>query len=238
MKIALFSDIHANWEALETAIQYTKSHSVDQIVVLGDTVGYGANPNECFDWVVNHASFSLMGNHEKAMIDPSIRSWFNEVAREASIWTSKVMDQSLTDQIEGLIYSKLEGDLMFAHGSPDEPKEFHYIFNYEDAKPAFHHMQSRICFVGHTHVPGCFCEQEKSAEYLQPGIIHLDKEKRYILNPGSVGQPRDKDMRLAFGIFDTEEESFEIVRLDYDKQKAADKIRKAGLPDFLADRLL
>ena len=129
-------------------------------------------------------------------------------------------------------------EISFAHASLAEPERYPYIFSYADAKPCFKRMTSPICLIGHTHVPGCYCQQTQSATYLKPGKIFLERSEKYLLNPGSVGQPRDQDPRLSFGIFDEEEYSFEIVRLDYDNAKAAQKIRNAGLPAYLADRLL
>lgn len=238
MRYAILSDIHSNLEALEKATGYLSDKQIEKYVVLGDTVGYGANPNECFDWAVKNAGIYILGNHELAVIKPEIREWFSEFAFEAIVWTAEVMTEKLKKEIKPLPYLKIADKMTFAHGSPDKPEEFHYVFNYEDAKPSFRQIQHDICFIGHTHVPCCFCEARQSVEHLKPGILHLKKGDRYILNPGSVGQPRDQDPRLSFGIYDSEKLTFEIVRLPYDNEKAADKIRKAGLPAYLADRLL
>jgi predicted phosphodiesterase len=238
MRYAILSDIHSNWEALETAVSYAQGQKIDSWVVLGDTVGYGANPNECFEWAIQNAAIYVTGNHERAVIDPRLREWFNEWAREAIEWTDKVMDPKLKEKIKPLPYVQMREGFTFVHGSLNEPEQFHYLFSMEDAAPTFKQMESPICFIGHTHVPSCFCEKPQAAIYLKPGIWQLEKGERYILNPGSVGQPRDQDPRLAFGIFDTEKQTFQIVRLTYENHKAADKIRKAGLPAYLADRLL
>ena len=238
MKVAILSDIHANWEALQAAAEDADSRSVGEYYVLGDTVGYGANPNECLNWVFENASVSLMGNHEKAVLDSDLRDKFNPYAREAIDWTAKELDLKYVKEIPLLPYTKEYRDLTIAHASLHDPEEFPYIFTYEDAESTFDKMKTDICFVGHTHVPCMFCELQRSAENLSPGKFPLQKGSRYILNPGSVGQPRDFDSRLSYGVFDTENYLFEIVRLEYDKQKAATKIRKAGLPAFLADRLL
>ncbi len=238
MRLAIFSDIHANLEALEEAVACAERSNIQKYAVLGDTVGYGANPDECFKWAVQKASIYILGNHEKALIDLSIVEDFSSPAREAILWTRKIMAESLRRLVYDLPYLKIERGVTFAHGSPGEPEEFRYLFSFQDAAPSFKKMSGPICFVGHTHVPRCFCETEKSASYLKPGIVSLKKGERYILNPGSVGQPRDKDPRLSFGIFDDEKQTFEVIRLEYDNQKAAQKIRKAGLPAYLADRLL
>ena len=238
MRIAVFSDIHANWEALQTAADYAKKQAIDRYAVLGDTVGYGANPNECFEWAIEQAGVFVLGNHEKAVIDPALQEWFNPVAREAIVWTSQVMDPKFKREISGLPYLKIEKEFSFAHGSLEQPEQFHYIMSFSDAVPSFEKMETRVCFVGHTHIPSCFCEQPQEAAYLKAGIQKLNPACRYLLNPGSIGQPRDRNSQLSFGIFDDALHSFEIVRLDYDNQKAAAKIRKAGLPDYLAERLL
>ena len=255
MSFAVFSDIHANLEALETAVSCAQGRGITRFAVLGDTIGYGADPNECLEWVFAHAAVNVYGNHERALVQPELREQFNSWAAEAIEWTAGILDPKLTQKIRELTFMRIEDGISFVHGSPDRPEEFRYLFNFGDCEDSFRQMQTDICFTGHTHVPCCFCEQKKSAEYLAPGKIviprldrgiqHTDSRfrgndvpLRVILNPGSVGQPRDRDPRLSFGIYDSEVRTFEIVRLDYDNQKAAAKIRRAGLPSFLADRLL
>ena len=238
MRFALFSDIHSNLEALETAVLYAKGRQIDRTLVLGDTVGYGANPNECFEWVLQNAAVSLAGNHEKAVLDVKLRERFNPMAHEAIVWTEEKMDAAFKQKIPDLPLIRIESSMTLVHGSVNEPEEFHYLVNARDAEPSFKELSTPVCFAGHTHIPSCFCERAQSAVTLTPGVMTLEKGERYILNPGSVGQPRDRDPRLAFGIYDDEKRTFEIVRLSYDNVKAADKIRKAGLPRYLADRLV
>jgi predicted phosphodiesterase len=238
MKHAVLSDIHSNWEALETALDYLKKERVDEYWVLGDTVGYGANPNECFEWAWRNAKIVLMGNHEQAVIDPALRDWFNPDARRAIEWTAEEIKPEYKKKIGELRYLTITLSATLAHGSPDRPREFRYLFSAADAERSFHAFETPLCFVGHTHIPSLFNEAHHTAEYLRPGKYHLERNERYISNPGSAGQPRDRDPRLSFGIFDDKKWEFEIVRLEYDNKKAAEKIRKAGLPAFLADRLL
>lgn len=237
MRYAVLSDIHANWEALELVSRDINSRSIDQIAVLGDTVGYGASPNECFEWVMENASVVLMGNHEQALFDKKLRAWFNPLAAEAIVWTEQHIKKEAVEKARKLAYSKTENGLMFAHGSPDSPESFRYILSYPDALPAFKAMKETICFVGHTHVPGCFCETSQAKTYLNPGTMKIPAGK-VLLNPGSVGQPRDGDSRLSYGVYDDQKKTFEIVRLEYNNGKAAQKIRDAGLPVQLGDRLL
>lgn len=238
MKLAVFSDIHANLEALEKAAGHVCGLGIKRIAVLGDTVGYGANPNECFEWALAQNDVLLMGNHEKALTDIQLRLRFNPMAAEAIEWTAKQMDTKLIAKSLDLDWEVREKDVTFVHSSPSEPETFPYLFGYKDAAAAFMALETRVCFTGHTHVPCCICELTRKAENLKPGVFKIPGKGKVILNPGSIGQPRDKDPRLSFGIFDDEEMTFEIVRLDYDNEKAADKIKKAGLPDYLADRLL
>lgn len=237
MKTALFSDIHSNLEALEAAVGHAEKSGIRRFAVLGDTIGYGANPNECFEWVLKHADVLLIGNHEKALTDPVVRYCFSGVAGTALDWTERKMDKKLIAKTKEMDLVKIEGETTFAHSSPDRPDQFRYIWKAEDARPSFSEMKTQVCFVGHTHVPACFFENGDGGK-LKPGVIKLPEHEKMILNPGSVGQPRDEDPRLSYGIFDEEARTFEIVRLEYDNRKAAEKIRKAGLPAYLADRLL
>lgn len=238
MRCAVLSDIHSNWEALEAALNYLAKERIDEFWILGDSIGYGANPNECFGWVLENAGVVLMGNHEKVIIDPDFLEWFNEDAKTAAEWTAGILKKEYKEKIHSLNYLHITKTATLAHGSPDQPEEFHYIFSFNDARPSFRAFETPICFVGHTHVPSQFVESSQTAWRIAPGSYPLRRNERYILNPGSVGQPRDKDPRLAFGIFDDEQWTFEIIRLEYDNRKAADKIRSAGLPRYLADRLL
>ena len=238
MKYALFSDIHSNWEALERAREYLDQHRVDEIWVLGDTVGYGANPNECFEWMIQNARVAIMGNHEKAVVDPGLREEFSDNACTAVEWTAEILKPEHQKKIPELRYLHAALFATAAHGSPHEPEKFRYLFSFKDAWPAFCAFKTALCFVGHTHLPSLFMESQGTVQPLPPGRYELERNERYLLNPGSIGQPRDGDPRLSFGIFDDQEWAFEVVRLEYDNQKAADKIRKAGLPAHLADRLL
>ena len=237
MPFAVFSDIHSNWEALQEALDYLSKEKIDGYQTLGDSVGYGASPNECFGWVVENA-IALMGNHEQAVIDTDLLKWFSPEAKTAAEWTTDVLKPVLRDKISNLQYLHLSSNATLAHGSPDKPEKYRYLFSFNDARSSFGAFKTPLCFVGHTHVPSLFTESNRTAKYLLPGIYPLRREEHCILNPGSVGQPRDRDPRLSLGIFDDETWTFQLVRLKYDNKKAADKIRAAGLPAYLADRLL
>ncbi|MBI4358953.1 MAG: metallophosphoesterase family protein [Candidatus Omnitrophica bacterium] len=262
MKYAVISDIHSNWEALSRAYEEIQKRSVDEIVCLGDVVGYGANPSEVLAFVRRISSEIILGNHDRAVEDVKLREEFNDWAREAIEWTAGVLSPEEKKQIRQFTPMIIDRDrhVSWTHGSAHEPDEFHYLFNEKDASSSFRVLETDFCFFGHTHLPSLFSTLTPSlspkgrgepacrtgrgegklmeARYLTAGTYHLAKGERYLINPGSVGQPRDRNPKLSFALFDSSQLMLEIVRLDYDNRKAAEKIRKAGLPTFLADRLL
>jgi predicted phosphodiesterase len=230
MRIAIISDIHSNVEALETSLGLIKQHTVDEIICLGDIIGYGANPNECIDLVRQATPHVLLGNHDEAAIELSKTEYFNPFARIAAEWTNGELTEENAAYVRNLPFTIERNGLVFVHSSPYEPEEWHYILSPVDAQFNFSYFSAPICFVGHSHVPGIFCEDIWTQEVV-PG-------KKFIVNVGSIGQPRDNDWRSSFGIFDTEQWTYENIRSEYDVNSAAEKIRKAGLPKALADRLL
>jgi putative phosphoesterase len=230
MRIAIISDIHSNLEALEKTLELIAVNNIDKIVCLGDVVGYGASPNECLSLLQSAKSYFVLGNHDKAVADLSDIECFNAYAREAIFLTQKVLKREFIDFIKEFPLSLTIENVLFVHSSPHEPDRWHYVINETDARENFSSFSSRVCFVGHSHVPEIFCE-DASVKALIP-------EKKFIINVGSVGQPRDGDWRLSFGIIDTSSWSYEGIRSEYEIGKAAEKIRKIGLPGFLADRIL
>ncbi len=229
MRIAIISDIHSNYEALEEALKIIRTRSVDTIVCLGDIVGYGASPNECLACIRSSASYVLLGNHDEAALRLDMADYFNPLARRAAEWTSRQLTREHRTYVASLPSSlKLEG-LYFVHSSPFEPQGWHYILSPADAQFNFAYFNEPICFIGHSHVPVVYSEDLWQREVV--------KGRRYIINVGSVGQPRDNDPRLSFGIFDTAAWSYDTIRADYNVELACEKIRAAGLPHQLADRL-
>ena len=238
MKYAVFADIHGNLEALKRAAEYVETNHLSHIVCLGDSVGYGADPNKCLEWACKHSALHVLGNHEAAVIHEKIRWEFNDWARVAIDWTADQLRPDLVKKIKDLPYTQTQEAITLAHGTIHSPEAFRYLFDLPDAHKSFLALQTTVGFVGHSHIPCFFSEKEAKGERLAEGILKLNKKDRYLLNPGSIGQPRDRDPRLSFGIYDPEELTFEIVRLPYDNKKAAQKIRAEGLPKMLADRLL
>ena len=240
MKYAILSDIHSNLEALSGAIAEIDTRKVDHIICLGDVVGYGANPSECLRMVTNQTKEIIMGNHDQAVEDVELRNYFNDWAKTAIEWTAQKLTPEEKHKIRSFspIVIDQKANVTWSHSSIHEPDEFHYLFQISDTDPSFKKLETSFGFFGHTHIPSLFSLKEKESRYLPAGKYQLSKNERYLINPGSVGQPRDRNPKLSFALFDSNELVLEIIRLDYDNRKAADKIRKAGLPAYLADRLL
>lgn len=257
---AVISDLHGNVPALETALADAEARGVERVVCLGDVIGYGAQPRECLERVMEicrpaptHANgdldlsvgLCLQGNHEEALLGSA--NDFNPRARAAIEWTRDELNRSDRERklamwnfLGALSPSRHEDDVMFAHGSPRDPvREYMMPRDVEDeAKIAscFEHMSGRVCFVGHSHVPAIYRDDRRI--YLPEGTTRPVAlgDHRCIVNVGSVGQPRDGDARLSYALFDGEHVTF--VRLEYDHEAAAAEIRAvAELPDHLADRL-
>ncbi len=230
MTLAIISDIHANLEALTRALQLIKGRRVDRIVCLGDVVGYGPNPNECIDLLVEEGIPSVLGNHDEAALDLSNAVRFNRYARVAAEWTAEQLTPVHRGFLQNLPMSITEGESLFVHSSPRKPHEWDYIVGTEDAEAAFQAMKTPLAWVGHSHVPGVYIE---GSEFQEP-----KREGRTIINVGSIGQPRDGDPRLSFFLFDTGTWTMENIREEYDVERTREKILRAGLPAFLGDRLL
>lgn len=237
MRIALISDIHANLEALETALADIHAKAIERIVCLGDIINYGANPNECLNTIRRAVKIIIQGNHEAALISDRMAATFNPNAFQAILWTRKQISEEDRRILSSLPFTHAEKDWAIVHGTPEAPEEFEYLFDPADALRNFPYMTTPVCFYGHTHVPMLFSQNDRSTLHLMVGKYPLSRENRYLINVGSIGQPRDHDSRLGYMIFDEDEFSVELVRLNYDIETAAGKIKKAGLPVFLAERL-
>lgn len=237
MIVAFISDIHGNLEALGAALGHIDAATVDEIVCLGDVVGYGASPNECVDLVRSRCSHVLLGNHDAAAVGMTSIEYFNAHARRAAEWTREKLTEENTAYIKSLPMDYRADDFYAVHASPHELCEWHYVTNQGVADDAFEGFDDAICFLGHSHVPVIFREGGDRGERLQEGSIVFEKGPRFIVNVGSVGQPRDNDPRLSFGIYDTEKRELSLRREPYDVTKASEKIMMAGLPEMLATRL-
>ncbi|MGH2567154.1 MAG: metallophosphoesterase family protein [Bacteroidota bacterium] len=230
MRLAIISDIHANLEALTKTFELIDKRKVDQILCLGDIVGYGADPGECLRLVRDRCQIVIIGNHDLAAVDVTAAEEFNATARIAAQWTNGILPEEEKQSLKSLPYTAVLDDLFFVHGSPYEPEEFHYILSTRDAVDAMDFFEQKMCFIGHSHVPGIFTKTGRASS--------VDSEGRYLINVGSVGQPRDGNPKLSFGILNTEEWTYENIRAVYDIERAARKIIAAGLPPVLGERLM
>ncbi len=230
MQLAIISDIHANLEALTKTFGLIDRRKVDQVVCLGDIVGYGADPTGCLQLVRERCQIIIIGNHDLAAVDLTAAEDFNASARIAAQWTNSVLSEEEKEYLRNLPYTAQLDNIFLVHGSPFEPEEFHYILSTHDAIDAIQFFTQKFCFIGHSHVPGIFTPTGRAAS--------VDSEGRYLINVGSVGQPRDGNPRLSFGILDTDGWGYENVRATYDMERAARKIIAAGLPPVLGERLM
>lgn len=236
MRFAIISDIHANLEAFEAVHADARDNKCTDFVCLGDVVGYNANPHECVKRVQELDCPIVKGNHdEQASLDESSRD-FNEMAEAAIQWTRDHLTAEDKDWLRDLKLQRQVRDFTVVHATLDSPGQWGYVFNNLDAAASFTFQQTTVCFFGHTHVPMAFIRDE-GVQRQQIDKLRIDPGKKYFINVGSVGQPRDGDWHAAYCIYDIESNVVEQRRVKYDLATAQRKIIDAGLPHLLADRL-
>jgi diadenosine tetraphosphatase ApaH/serine/threonine PP2A family protein phosphatase len=243
MRYLVISDIHANLEAFETVMAAAKDLNYEKVLMLGDLVGYGADPNAICDRIRDLKPDALIrGNHDKVGSGVESPEGFNAVARNAIRWTYDTLSKENREWLAGLPAGPLVVDdtIEICHGTPFD--EDAYVFDDLDALRALHAARRPLCLFGHTHVQvGHVLSQDQfglaTASDHRPLSIPLEPDHRYLINPGSVGQPRDGDPRAGFGIVDTKLKEMTIYRIEYPIAKAQARIVEAGLPDVLAQRL-
>jgi len=238
MKRAIISDIHSNIEALDKVLAWIEREKITDIICLGDLVGYGPDPQKCIERVHHVARVILAGNHDYAAVGMTDTSYFNLYARLAADWTGTVLSKDEKSRLSSAPLTEVNGAYMYVHATPCEPETWDYIMSTEDAELNFRYFDNQVCFIGHSHVPMIMeSNSEGKCMPLDSTTVTLKPDSRYIINVGSVGQPRDHDTRACFGVFDDEEKKFEIIRIEYPFPITQRKIRKLRLPDYLADRL-
>jgi predicted phosphodiesterase len=240
MRYGIFSDIHANYDALEAVLEALDAERVDVLICLGDIVGYGAEPAKCVERIRALKCRCLAGNHDHAIIERLDVEFFNTFARQAAIWTRG----QLTDDQKAYLLTNpfVEHHEHFAtvHGSLHGPELFNYIATIFDAELSFDALDKPVLFYGHTHIPLTFFDTTPMT-YTMESEIRITKEMKSLVNVGSVGQPRDEDPRACYAVYEPDSENgsgvVRIRRVPYDVRSAGQKIKKAGLPDALAIRL-
>jgi predicted phosphodiesterase len=238
MRILIISDIHANLSALEAVLK--DAGQVDAVWCLGDLVGYGPDPNECVQRIQQLPNLvCLIGNHDAAVAGVIDNTSFNSEARMAVIWTQSVIDPVNLEYLRGLSPQTVIDSVSLAHGSPRQPI-WEYLLDTRTASQNFDHFETPYCFVGHSHMPVVFQMQDekRTADLSIPGVdSSLKMIPRAIYNPGSVGQPRDRDPRAAYAIFDSERQTWNYHRVPYDIQSVQLRMMSANLPQRHIQRL-
>jgi len=237
MRLGIVSDIHGNLEALDAVLADLAKQSCDRVVCLGDFVGYGASPNECIERLRPLISGAVIGNHDAAAIGKLRLTYFNVDAAEAARWTDAQLTPEHRAYLLALPYRIQEEGALLVHASPTEPDGWHYVLSTADAGEEMKAYDDPVCFIGHSHVAGTFERSDTGLRYTRDSQMNLAPDRKYLVNVGSVGQPRDGDPRAAWVVWDRESGRLEHRRVGYDIEAAGRRIVSAGLPQFLADRL-
>jgi diadenosine tetraphosphatase ApaH/serine/threonine PP2A family protein phosphatase len=239
LKLFVCSDVHGNYRALDAAMSIYRREFPCDFLFLGDAVGYGAHPDACLDVLLNLPRAGLvLGNHDAAMLEEMGTPDMNEVAMEAIEWTGRRLDERYRGAIRRRFRLSVERERWLGvHGSPFHPEEYAYLLSPLEAERAFFAGDFRLCFVGHTHSPAAFAFGRGEFPFAEGKPVALEAGERYIFNPGSVGQPRDRDPRAACAVYDDEAGTVTLLRCEYDIEAEARDIVAAGLPAVLADRL-
>ena len=239
MRIGIFSDTHSNVEALGSVLTALKGEGVDQYVCLGDTVGYGASPNECCDMVRKVAGHTILGNHDAAVAGRMDYSYYYDAARQALDLHADMLTSDNMTWLKSLPYEVRQGHVSFCHGAPVNIEEFEYIFAPEQAArclPAWDRLAD-VTFIGHSHLCKSFALSKTDVHEVVATRFNLRPGFKYIISVGSVGQPRDYDPRASYTIYDDEQRLFEFKRVQYDVQSAAQKIFATKLERNFGNRL-
>ena len=237
MRWGILSDIHSNLEALEAVLAALAYERIDKYLCLGDIVGYGANPGECIAEIRKLNPVSIAGNHDWAVAGLFDIAHLTSNATAGVLWTSRNITYKDKEFLKSLGLIHQEKELTLVHASLQEPERFEYISDNTSADKAFQALDTTICFIGHTHRPVIFIKEGNNYTSTLQVEIKVRTSQTYIINAGSVGQPRDGNPQACYAVYDSEAEEVQIKRVSYDIRKAQDKIIAAGLPKILAERL-
>jgi len=238
MKYAILADIHSNLEALLSVEKALEKERVDKCLCLGDIVGYGADPVACLEKTKALSSVIIAGNHDWAAAGKFDTSYFNPYAKEAIEWTSQNLTKEEKEFLANLPLTYQESIFFLVHGSLIRPEGFGYVLDEAEAEANMKIQKTQLCFIGHSHIPEIYVARSGSVSRLDQLQIEAEKGDKYLVNVGSIGQPRDGDPRASYCIFDVDKNTVSINRVEYDIKKAHDKILAEGLPTILAYRLL
>jgi predicted phosphodiesterase len=238
MRYAVISDVHSNLEALRAVLADIKENSINDILFAGDAVGYGPDPNECLKIIEAECSVLIAGNHDWAASGLTDIAFFNTEAQSAMIWTITTLTKENLQVLSKLKISEVvsEKNLFVVHSTPKEPQRWSYLLTNRDAAANFDYFDEKICFLGHSHIPFIAEKNLKGEAAVYKDKIKITEGAKYIVNVGSVGQPRDGDPRACYCIFD--EGLIYFRRVAYEISKTQKKMRRYGLPRHLIERLL
>ena len=236
MKYAIIADIHGNLEAFQVVLEDIRAQHVDHTVCLGDVVGYNANPKECLQIVREMNLPCVKGNHDEYCSTESPLDGFNPHAAQAVHWTRDQLSAEEKQWLRDLKFTRMVSNFTMVHSTLDAPDRWGYVFDKLAAAASFPYQNTQMCFFGHTHVPVAFMRDTmvRGGTYSK---FKVDPSKKYFINVGAVGQPRDNNPKCAYVIYDMAAQTIELRRLDYDIEAAQAKILAAGLPERLAERL-
>jgi predicted phosphodiesterase len=242
VRYLILSDLHANWEALQAVLARAESE-YDRVICCGDLVGYGADPDLVTEWTRQNVAHVVRGNHDKACAGLEDLEWFNPVARLSALWTQQVISADHLAYLRKLAKGPERADgFQILHGSPLDEDE--YVVSERDVAEIAPYLEPAISFFGHTHLQGGFLCHRNGVKRLRKvrastdsEIVELEQDAKYLINPGSVGQPRDGDPRAAYAFYEPETRLVTLCRTEYDVAAAQKKILEAGLPELLAARL-
>jgi diadenosine tetraphosphatase ApaH/serine/threonine PP2A family protein phosphatase len=235
---AILSDIHGNRQALEAVHSRGQELDVDTWICLGDIVGYGGAPNFCIETVRALTNQVVLGNHDAAAVGRLDPYYFNDYARRAVLWTAAQLTEEENAYLAGLPLTLDCDDALCVHAEPCQPEQWCYVQSRQEARSVLDNMDHRLCFIGHTHVPFICAHTGGKLQMTGPQEnIAIEADGSYLVNVGSVGQPRDGDPRACFLLWDQLGNTLELIRTDYDIAAAQETILDAGLPSFLAQRL-
>jgi predicted phosphodiesterase len=241
MRLGIFSDIHANLEALQAVLAAYENEKIDRFLCAGDVVGYGASPNECVELVRETTTEVVLGNHDAAVSGIMDYSYYYDAARRVLDLHANSLTGDGMAWLCNLPYSRRYPDLgiKLCHGSPIEEREFDYIFAPEQAFSLlpFYHMLDQITFIGHSHLCRVFALTASTVEEIAAKQFYVDRERKFVISVGSIGQPRDYDNRASYTVFDTDSRTFQFKRVEYDIETAANRIFTAGLERNFGNRL-
>lgn len=236
-KYAILGDIHANIDALRAVVEHARSLSVTDFVCVGDVVGYNASPNECVDLIRELDCFTVRGNHDHYCAYDESLDDFHPMAASVIAWTRRQLEGDRAQWLKALPLHAFYQGMTLVHSTLDMPERWGYVFDSIEAGAHFFYQNTQICFHGHTHVPVIFEKHGNNVERYDPQNIHIALGRKYFLNTGSVGQPRDNDSRASYCIYDVMQRAIQFHRVEYDIQATQEKIRAAGLPERLAQRI-